>query len=213
MTEPTLPPGPPTPPPHAPLHAPPPPPPKGTTPWGKIALFGCLILFVLGIAIGAIGFFVYRVAKDRQKEEAVAEEATTTPDVSTPGVTGGVPTTPGGAGAATPRSVPPGPRQVLSGTIEAGDAVRDDGSWYEAWTLEPALGERVVVTMEAPAFDAYLTVVSPSGEFYSDDDGAGGTDSRVEVSVNESGSWAIWANTLHTGDSGSYTLTVERSGP
>ena len=99
---------------------------------------------------------------------------------------------------------------MLAGTISSSDAVRDDGSWYDGWTLQLSNGEHAVITMTSADFDAYLTVVSPSGATTSDDDGGGGTNSRIQLTANEAGSWTIMANTLGSGETGSYTLTVDR---
>jgi len=109
-----------------------------------------------------------------------------------------------------PGVVPAGSHRVLTGTISAGDAVRDDGSWYDGWTLQLSNGERVVIAMTSADFDTYLTVVSPSGAMTNDDDGGDGTNSRLELTADRAGSWTIMANTFASGETGSYTLTVDR---
>ena len=109
-----------------------------------------------------------------------------------------------------PGVVPAGSHRVLTGTISAGDAVRDDGSWYDSWTLQLSNGDRVVITMVSADFDTYLTVVSPSGAMTNDDDGGDGTNSRLELTADRAGSWTIMANTFASGETGSYTLTVDR---
>lgn len=106
--------------------------------------------------------------------------------------------------------VPPGPTATISGTLEEGDPVREDGSYYEGWALDLAAGDHVVLTLSSPDFDAYLTFVSPDDRTFDDDDGAGNTDSRLDVVIDEPGRWIVVANTLSAGDTGGYTLTVER---
>ena len=106
--------------------------------------------------------------------------------------------------------VPAGPNATITGTLEEGDPVRNDGSYYEGWALDLAQGDHVVVTMASPDFDAYLTFVSPDNRTFDDDDGAGNTDSRVDVVIDAPGRWIVVANTLRAGDTGGYTLTVER---
>ena len=99
----------------------------------------------------------------------------------------------------------------ISGTLAEGDQVRDDDSWYDGWSLEVEEGERVVIVLASPDFDAYLTLVSPTGRtFNNDDDGEGGTDSRLDTVIDEAGRWIVVANTLNPGDTGAYRLTVER---
>jgi len=106
-----------------------------------------------------------------------------------------------------------GPRATVRGDLAEGDAVRPDGSFYDGFTLQAAPGETIVVTMKSPDFDAYLTVVSPAGDETSDDDSGGGTDSRVELTIDQPGEWIVAANSLSAGQAGKYELTVERSAP
>jgi hypothetical protein len=99
----------------------------------------------------------------------------------------------------------------ISGTLAEGDQVRDDDSWYDGWSLDVEEGEHIVIVLGSPDFDAYLTLVSPSGRaFNNDDDGQGGTDSRLDMVVDEAGRWTVVANTLNPGDTGAYRLSVER---
>lgn len=109
--------------------------------------------------------------------------------------------------------LPDGPRASLHGELEEGDAVRGDGSYYDGFGFEAIPGEAIVVTMKSADFDTYLTVVSPSGVETNDDDSGGGTDSRVELTLDEPGEWMIIANSLSAGDVGEYDLTIERRAP
>jgi len=98
----------------------------------------------------------------------------------------------------------------VSGTLDENDSAREDGSWYEAWSIDLEAGSNVLFLLTSPDFDAYLTLVSPTRRAFSDDDGAGGTDSRLDMAVDESGRWTVVANTLEAGESGDYTLSVQR---
>jgi hypothetical protein len=106
--------------------------------------------------------------------------------------------------------LPAGPTASVSGVLDADDPMRDDESWYEGWSIDAQLGDRAVLTLQSPDFDAYLTLVSPTGRAFNDDDGGGGTDSRIDMTFDEAGRWTIVANTLNAGDTGGYTLSVER---
>lgn len=109
------------------------------------------------------------------------------------------------SGAIAPGEAP------VSGTLAEGDQVRDDDSWYDGWSLEVEEGEHVVIVLASPDFDTYLTLVSPTGRtFNNDDDGEGGTDSRLDLVIDEAGRWTVVANTLNPGDTGAYRLAVER---
>jgi hypothetical protein len=176
-----------------PQQSPPPLPPPYTasttgsgTPWGKIALFGCLGLFVLLLVIGGVGWFLYQMREDRESPAPQAQSPTP------------------GAPAAVPR-------QVHEGTLGPGDETQQDGSWYDAWPTQLDDGARVVFLLESDDFDTYLTVVAPGGERTSDDDSGGGTNSRVELTAHESGTWNVLANSLRAGENGTYRLTIESS--
>jgi hypothetical protein len=199
MTDPTVPPETPGPQPRAPYtppsSAPPPalPPAKGT-PWGKIAIFGCGGLLLIGLVIGVIGAAIYMMNKRDN------------PDVVDTGPGTGIVTTDGNGNNGG--VVSGGGGNVHTGTLAAGDQVAPDGSWYDEYPISGNIGDRYAVTMVSDDFDAYLTVTSPSGAQNSDDDSGGGTNSRVEVTLTEGGTYRVWANTLRPGDTGDYTLTI-----
>ncbi len=91
----------------------------------------------------------------------------------------------------------------------------EDQSFYDLYTYTGRRGERVRFTLRSKDFDAYLNVgrADGSGGFESldtDDDGGGGTDARVEITLPADGAYAIRANTLNAGDSGEYTLQLEQ---
>ncbi len=91
----------------------------------------------------------------------------------------------------------------------------EDQSFYDLYTYTGRRGERVRFTLRSKDFDAYLNVgrTDKTGGFESldtDDDGGGGTDARVEMTLPADGAYAIRANTLNAGDSGEYTLQLEQ---
>lgn len=106
--------------------------------------------------------------------------------------------------------------QTVRGTLTASSPTLDDGSHYATYTLGGRSGQRVTVTLRSSDFDAYLAVGRMSGgEFASietDDDGAGGTDSRVTLTLPSSGDYVIRANTLSEGETGAFTLEVASGG-
>jgi hypothetical protein len=105
--------------------------------------------------------------------------------------------------------------QTVTGQLTTSSRTAEDDSYYDLYTYTGRRGEHVRVTMRSSDFDAYLAFgrVERSGDFDSmetDDDGAGGTDAQVEVTLPEDGTFAIRANTLAPGSVGRYTLQVER---
>ena len=58
-------------------------------------------------------------------------------------------------------------------------------------------------------FDAYLHIVGPGlNEPVANDDGAGGTDSRLEFEFPETGRYVIIVNTYGGNETGKFTLSV-----
>jgi hypothetical protein len=103
--------------------------------------------------------------------------------------------------------------QAVSGNLDASDPQADDDSYYELWRYQGRPGERIVITLRSSDFDAYLGWGRMDGgeweQIDSDDDGAGDTDARLEVTLGDDGVAVIRANTLSGGETGAYTLTVE----
>ncbi|HEU0054182.1 MAG TPA: hypothetical protein VFQ39_13440 [Longimicrobium sp.] len=103
--------------------------------------------------------------------------------------------------------------QTVTGSLDASDATADDDSYYELWRFQGRAGQRIVVTLRSEDFDAYLAWGRMDGgdweEIDSDDDSAGGTDARLEITLGEDGVAVIRANTLSGGETGAYTLSVE----
>lgn len=109
------------------------------------------------------------------------------------------------------------PGETVRGSLTGSDRRLDDGSSYDCFRLQARAGERVAVTLRSNDFDAYLAVVegrdcSASDSAETDDDGAGGTDSLVRMTLGD-GPYSIRANSLSEGETGAYTLSVEVLGP
>lgn len=106
--------------------------------------------------------------------------------------------------------------QTVSGSLAASDARLDDGSYYDHYVYRGRPGEEVVVTMRSTAFDAYLAVGTMNGDEFdsdgTDDDGGGGTDSRLSATVGPGGVLVIRANSLAGGATGAYTVHVQSGG-
>lgn len=106
------------------------------------------------------------------------------------------------------------PGSTARGELKAGDLKLDDDTWADLWRFTGERGQTARVTLRSGDFDAYLVVgyYDENGEFVdldSDDDGAGGTDSQVEVTLPRDGEYVARANTLSEGETGDYTLDLE----
>lgn len=93
-----------------------------------------------------------------------------------------------------------------------GDEPTMDGRYYDLYRFHGRVGETVTLTLRSDDFDAWLFVASAStGEkLATDDDGAGGRDSRVTVTLPETGEYLLRATSFGPGERGDYTLLLER---
>lgn len=113
------------------------------------------------------------------------------------------------------------PGQSVQGELSSADPMLDDDTHYDVWRFRGQAGHVYAVTLRSDDFDAYLAVGSTAGascdDCETDDDGGGGTDSRVEFRAPSSGGYEIRANSLSGGETGAYTLELEdlgeRDGP
>jgi hypothetical protein len=106
-----------------------------------------------------------------------------------------------------------GPGETVQGTFSASDDRLEDDTHFQVYRYRGTPGQQIVVTMRSSDFDAYLIGGVMRGGTPqmtdSDDDGAGGTDARMQGTVGSDGEYYITANTLVPRETGAYTLTVE----
>jgi hypothetical protein len=108
---------------------------------------------------------------------------------------------------------PIGLGEPVTGTLARGDRKIDD-SYTDTWTYHGREGETIVVTLRSEEFDTYVTL----GEYEDgecrgmdgDDNGAGGTDSRITAELPDDGAFHIHVRSADQGGIGAYTLLVER---
>ncbi|WP_412061090.1 DUF4344 domain-containing metallopeptidase [Rubrivirga sp. IMCC45206] len=105
--------------------------------------------------------------------------------------------------------------RVTSGRLEPGDTVLDDDSFADLYVFEGTPGDAVTVTMRSTDLDAYLSIGTIEGSELAvvgrDNDSGGGRDARVRFTVGASGLYAVQANSLSGGETGAYTVLVERA--
>lgn len=108
--------------------------------------------------------------------------------------------------------------QTLNGALEGGPLTGGDlmegEFYYDAFTFQGRAGDRITATMRSGAFDTYLTLFGPSSDtdygegLVNNDDGAGGSDSRVEYTLPADGDYILQARSFQPGITGSYTLEL-----
>jgi hypothetical protein len=105
----------------------------------------------------------------------------------------------------------------VSGSLTDDDPTLDDDSHYDLWTYRGRSGETLRITLRSAAFDAYLSFGQVEGddftEMESDDDGAGGTDAKLTVTLSSDGDFVVRVNSLSEGETGDYTLLLEQGDP
>lgn len=100
--------------------------------------------------------------------------------------------------------------QTVNGRLSDADPVMQDRSAFATWFYEGRAGEQITVTMRSGDFDTYLHVgrQGMTQTLGTDDDGAGGTNSQLNLTLPNDGMYVIIANMLSAGSSGAYTLEV-----
>lgn len=89
---------------------------------------------------------------------------------------------------------------TVRGELDGSDPKMRDGTPYDLWTYVGRAGETIRITLRSDDFDAFLSIGTVSNGVFtaieSADDGAGGTDSRIDITLPFAGEYAIRANSL-----------------
>ena len=109
------------------------------------------------------------------------------------------------------------PGQRVSGALDDDDGKLADESYFQDYTYPMRRGERMAAVLRSEDFDAFLHVGRRGSDGslenrQSDDDGGGGTDSRVEYTADRDGPVTVRVNTLSAGETGGFTLEIEGAG-
>jgi hypothetical protein len=109
--------------------------------------------------------------------------------------------------------VAPAAAQSYTGALEPGDATREFGELYDAYSFEAQEGQQVTVRLEGePDLDTYLIVRAPSGQEWTNDDFEGNNVSQVSFVAGEGGTWDVWATAYNSEQRGAYTLDITPGG-
>lgn len=98
----------------------------------------------------------------------------------------------------------------MRGELVASDERAYDGKLVDRHEYEGAAGETVSVFLESANFDTMLYLSAPDGRnLASNDDGGGGTDSMVTLTLPTDGVYTLWVTSFFEGQGG-YVLSVYR---
>lgn len=107
--------------------------------------------------------------------------------------------------------------QTVTGTLASGDCTagaRDSSYYTDRWSFEASPGQQVAFHLSSSAFDTYLYLKNPAGTVIaSNDDGGGGTNSRIPATsgvftlpAGAAGTYVIEVTSYGTFATGTYTL-------
>ncbi|HYH79403.1 MAG TPA: hypothetical protein VEX86_06390 [Longimicrobium sp.] len=102
--------------------------------------------------------------------------------------------------------------ETARGRLAETDVVDDDDTYYDTYTISGTQGQRLQIVMEADSFDTFVHFGKMDADSFTslrtDDDGGGGTNSRLRITLPETGQYVIRANSVGAGATGAYTLLV-----
>ena len=99
----------------------------------------------------------------------------------------------------------------FNGDLSTSDERLDNGKYADAYTFSGRRGERIQVTLESSAFDAYLMLIPPdgAGDLIENDDGPdGSTNSRIDLTLPADGDYTIGVTSYGAGETGAYRFTA-----
>lgn len=103
--------------------------------------------------------------------------------------------------------------QTIAGSLTTDDPEMENGKFFHQYALTGTAGARVRVVFRSEAFDAFITASQPGETFTpgeTDDDSAGGTDAQLDLTLPSSGVLLIRVHGLGSGQTGNYTLEVDK---
>ncbi|MGQ4648077.1 trypsin-like peptidase domain-containing protein [Lyngbya aestuarii] len=104
---------------------------------------------------------------------------------------------------------------VITGRLGPGSNVLPvDNSFFDLYVFEGQSGQQVQIDMRSREIDSYLILLGPNGQDVAqDDDGGGGTNSRLAATLPATGTYLLMANSYDAGQAGGYSLRAEVKAP
>lgn len=105
--------------------------------------------------------------------------------------------------------------QTINGALRAGDPTRSSGQFADAYTIEGQQGQTIEIRLTATAYDPFLSISGP-GNFQADNDDDMESNeplrnSRLVVTLPQSGQYRIQATSFASGSTGDYRLSVTQA--
>jgi hypothetical protein len=80
--------------------------------------------------------------------------------------------------------------------------------YYDLFSFIGTEGTGIVIDLSSSSFDTYLFLIAPDGSVAASNDDWSGTDSHIEATLGQTGSWSIQTTTYYAGATGAYSLVV-----
>jgi hypothetical protein len=102
---------------------------------------------------------------------------------------------------------------IHRGSLGGDDSRLRSGEYYDRYTFEGRAGQRMVFDLRATGFDPYLIVIAPSEDQKENDDFEGSSShSRLELTLEETGTYRVVVTSYKKDETGSYELRIEGGG-
>ncbi|MGC1308495.1 MAG: PPC domain-containing protein [Phormidesmis sp.] len=98
------------------------------------------------------------------------------------------------------------------GALAAGDAILEDGSWYDQYTFSADGGQQITISLMSQDFDPYLILLDPQGRRISENDDISLEDrnSQLVIVLPNTGTYTVVANSYESGKDGAYEIKIEK---
>jgi hypothetical protein len=113
----------------------------------------------------------------------------------------------------TPITIGVGANGSLAST-DCSNGTRGAGYYTYRYSFSGTAGQRIGIQLSSASFDSFVYLKSPTNALVgSDDDGGGGTNSRIpaysgSITLPATGTYVIEATTYYSGRTGAYSMTV-----
>jgi hypothetical protein len=100
--------------------------------------------------------------------------------------------------------------ETVSGQLSGSTGRLQDGTLFNLYEFEGAIGQYITLTVTSLAFDTYLVLVAPDDTivaFNDDGNNKAGTDSQLRLALSMSGQYQLWVNSF-SGEVGEYHLST-----
>lgn len=97
----------------------------------------------------------------------------------------------------------------VSGDLDNGDQLSENARFQDSFFFTGNSGEAIVIDLTASAFDTVLSLQTPAGELFDNDDYQGSTDqSQIQLTLQNSGRYRILVSSYSSGETGDYQLAI-----